>query len=125
METFVPDRNTMLEKNRYANVLCGCDTRVTLSGSSTDPMSTYINANYMHSDLEGAEQKYITTQAPLVTTAGDFWRMNWENKTNLVIMLTNFVEKGREKADPYWKDGSMLELENNMSVLTEVEETIG
>ena len=42
----------------------------------------------------GAAQQYIATQAPMESTAEDFWRMVWENKSDIVIMATNFQERG-------------------------------
>lgn len=55
--------------------------------------SNYINANF----VDGYEKQcaYIATQAPLAYTLGDFWRMVWETKSRIIIMLTNLTERGR------------------------------
>jgi protein tyrosine phosphatase len=43
----------------------------------------------------------ILTQAPIPTTFGDFWRMA-HHYDSTIVMLTQFVEHGRRKADQYW-----------------------
>ena len=32
-------------------------------------------------------QIYIATQAPMENTVGDFWRMIWEQRSTIVVML--------------------------------------
>ena len=55
--------------------------------------SNYINANFV--DGYAKSCAYIATQAPLMQTLADFWRMVWETKSRIVIMLTNLNERGR------------------------------
>lgn len=76
-------------KNRYYNVLPCNETRVKLRKSPD-----YINANWVGRD--------IATQAPIEETIEDFWRMVWENNVPCIVMLTNFFESDRKKADLYW-----------------------
>lgn len=43
---------------------------------------------------KGAPRQYIATQGPLETTQQDFWTMVWENRSEVIVMATNFQEKG-------------------------------
>lgn len=88
-------------KNRYANVLPLEDTRVVLSGSEKYPLSNYINANYISGSNTG-DRAYIATQGPLENTSCDFWRMVWEERVRVVVMLTNLFENGRNKCFHYY-----------------------
>lgn len=47
---------------------------------------------------------YIATQAPSSNTINDFWLMIWQEKTNIIVMVTNMVEMGRIKCEKYWPD---------------------
>lgn len=38
---------------------------------------------------------HIICAGPLVSTTDDFWRMVWEYKIAVIVMLTNCKEKGK------------------------------
>lgn len=71
-------------------------TRVTLEGGDPNVIgSDYINANYISGEVPGSEKHYIATQGCLPGTVNDFWRMMWQEKTLVIVMTTNEVERGR------------------------------
>ena len=46
--------------------------------------------------------RYIGSQGPLPSTVDDFWRMVWEQRVHLVLMLTAETEGRRVKCHQYW-----------------------
>jgi len=46
--------------------------------------------------------RYIGSQGPLPNTVADFWRMVWEQRVHLVVMLTAEMEGRRVKCQRYW-----------------------
>jgi len=86
-------------KNRYTNVLPLDKTRVVLSPLGDEEDSDYMNANYINGFRE---KEYIAAQGPLKETAGDFWRMVFEQKSNVVVMLTRLTEDQKIKCYRYW-----------------------
>ena len=71
-------------------------TRVILEGGDPNVIgSDYINANYISGEVPGSEKHYIATQGCLPGTVNDFWRMMWQEKTQVIVMTTNEVERGR------------------------------
>nr|KAF7432091.1 hypothetical protein H0235_005015 [Vespula pensylvanica] len=91
-------------KNRYCTVLPNPQSRVVLPvlpGSSDDPLSSYINANYIRG-YDGEDARYIATQGPLAHTVGDFWKMVWAEKVPVIVMMTRLHEAAKTKCDIYF-----------------------
>ncbi|XP_020849922.1 tyrosine-protein phosphatase non-receptor type 6 isoform X2 [Phascolarctos cinereus] len=95
-------------KNRYKNILPFDHTRVILQGRDSNiPGSDYINANYVKNQLVGADENakiYIASQGCLDATVNDFWQMVWQENSQVIVMTTREVEKGRNKCVPYWPE---------------------
>ncbi|KAL6116557.1 ptprr [Pungitius sinensis] len=88
-------------KNRYKTILPNPHSRVILK-SKSDPLSSYINANYIRGYL-GNEKAFIATQGPMVNTVNDFWLMAWQEEAPVVVMITKLKEKN-EKCVLYWPE---------------------
>lgn len=89
-------------KNRYTNILPWDHSRVKLLPTDDEEGSDYTNANYLPGDKHRRE--FIAAQGPLPATVDDFWRMVWENKVAVIVMLTQCVEKGKVKCEKYWPE---------------------
>ncbi|XP_027900945.1 tyrosine-protein phosphatase non-receptor type 5 [Xiphophorus couchianus] len=96
----------LVRKNRYKTILPNTHSRVILKSQDEDDfLSTYINANYLKG-YEDEEQAYIATQGPTVNTVGDFWRMVWQERSPIIVMITNLEEKN-EKCAEYWPEDTV------------------
>lgn len=87
-------------KNRYGNIKPYDITRVKLLPVEDEEGADYINANWMPGF--NSKREFIATQGPLPCTKDDFWRMIWEYNCKGIVMLTNCIEKGKNKCDYYW-----------------------
>ncbi|MBN3278013.1 PTN13 phosphatase, partial [Polyodon spathula] len=87
------------KKNRYKNILPYDATRVCLGNHGG-----YINASFIKMLVKDEEFVYIACQGPLPNTLADFWQMVWEQKSNVIAMMTQEVEGGKVKCQRYWPD---------------------
>ncbi|XP_075688353.1 receptor-type tyrosine-protein phosphatase C [Rhinoderma darwinii] len=87
-------------KNRYIDILPYDENRVVLSEIHGEPGSDYINASYINGFKE--PRKYIAAQGPKEETMNDFWRMIWEQKSTIIVMVTRCEEGNRNKCAQYW-----------------------
>ena len=71
-------------------------------GNNAKNGEEFINANF----VDGSDRcrAYIATQGPTLTQQGSggsgltlFWRMIWEQKAKVVVMMCNRVEAGQVK----------------------------
>ncbi len=44
--------------------------------------------------IYGDSKSYIATQGPLDHTRADFWKMVWEQQSQVIIMITDLEEQG-------------------------------
>ncbi|CAF5211822.1 unnamed protein product, partial [Rotaria magnacalcarata] len=78
-------------------------SRVKLSELPGDPLSTYINANYVNGYLT-EYRAFIATQGPLANTIVDFYRMIWQERVPVIVMITRLYEKNKAKCERYIPD---------------------
>ena len=103
-------------KNRYCDVLPNCASRIRLRTFEGCYASDYVNASLVSPDLfPFPAQPYIAAQAPLSACVADFWAMAWEQRCELVVMLTKERERAKDdstirKADRYWPNSSQQPL---------------
>ncbi|XP_077082764.1 receptor-type tyrosine-protein phosphatase C isoform X3 [Siphateles boraxobius] len=84
-------------KNRYVDILPYDYNRVPLlTGGERD----YINASFIEGYRE--PKKYIAAQGPKDETIDDFWRMVWEQKSSIIVMVTRCEEGNKIKCAQYW-----------------------
>ncbi|XP_074612301.1 receptor-type tyrosine-protein phosphatase S-like isoform X2 [Acropora palmata] len=88
-------------KNRYGNIASYDHSRVILEEIKGKSGSDYINASYIPT-YDEETMCYIATQGPTSVTVSDFWRMIWQEKCSVIVMLTNLVEQGKQKCEQYW-----------------------
>lgn len=86
------------QKNRYDDVAPNARSLVTLRQTGGE-LTKYINANFIRG---WGNRMYIATQAPMIHTIEDFWRMVWEQDVGMIAMVTGLVEGGRTKSERYW-----------------------
>ncbi|CAB1418992.1 unnamed protein product [Pleuronectes platessa] len=111
----------LVRKNRYKTILPNTHSRVKLNSlDEEDFLTTYINANYLNG-YGGEERAYIATQGPTVNTVGDFWRMVWQERTPIIVMITNLEEKN-EKCAEYWPEDTVSHEGIEITVLTVTQE---
>ncbi|KAH9490224.1 hypothetical protein Btru_036087, partial [Bulinus truncatus] len=85
-------------KNRYRNVLPYDISRVKLMNHAND----YINASHITVEAGDKTLRYIASQGPVLDSVSDFWRLLWQEKVNIVVMLTQLTENGKVKCHCYW-----------------------
>lgn len=114
LKRLTPVTRDISHRNRYGNILTYDDTRVKLK-TKTKEECDYINASY----CEVNKMKTIVSQGPLSHTADHFWKMAWEQNSNLIIMLTDFTEGRKEKCYPYFpRDVDTLITETDSYIIT-------
>ena len=47
-------------------------------------------------------------KGPLPNTLVDFWRLVWQERPSIIVMLTNVMEKNKIKCQQYWPDSGSV-----------------
>ncbi|MFH4974354.1 hypothetical protein AB6A40_001063 [Gnathostoma spinigerum] len=97
------------QKNRYRDIIPYDKNRVRLRSTDCDELKKendengdYINASFIQ--VPPADAVYIAAQAPLSSTLNDWFQLIRENNIDVVVMLCNLVELGKQKCERYWPD---------------------
>ncbi|KAJ0065543.1 hypothetical protein NL108_013105 [Boleophthalmus pectinirostris] len=93
-------KNCNAIKNRYVDILPYDYNRVQLTTGNGEQGCDYINASFIDGYKEA--KKYIAAQGPKEETITDFWRMVWEQKSSVIVMVTRCEEGNRPKCAQYW-----------------------
>lgn len=113
-------------KNRFKTILPFDQNRVKLincTNNSSDPnTSDYINANRIIPE-EKFGKTYLATQGPLPNTLNDFWSMIWQEKSQIILMITHEEEKGRVKCARYWPEPTEATNQNISQVYDDIKVT--
>lgn len=111
-------------RNRYPFILPNARTRVNLPEVPGDPLSIYINANFIKG-YKGRKQAYIATQGPLSCTVKDFWRMIWYHQCPIIVMITKLKERNETKCERYWPDPTFRMQEKYGDIVVTFDSAIG
>ncbi|KAI9599448.1 protein-tyrosine phosphatase-like protein [Syncephalis fuscata] len=79
------------ELNRYSNILPYNQTRVLLAPIRNPETGAVVHGDYINASW-----------GPLQRTVVDFWRMVWQEKARVLVMLTDTHERGKAKCNTYW-----------------------
>ena len=100
-------RNSVtLLKITFVPVLIGDDWRVILRENEGDYIhAVFVNVciiipyGFNFSQLQGYKQQraFIIAQSPMESTARDFWKMIYDRKCGVIVMLCDLVEDGEVK----------------------------
>jgi protein tyrosine phosphatase len=77
-------------------------SRVKLPMRNDDPLSMYINANYIAGYKDA--RSYVASQGPMSNTLGDFWCMIWQERVSNIVMITKLKERNKSKCEMYMPD---------------------
>ncbi|CAF4950143.1 unnamed protein product, partial [Rotaria sp. Silwood1] len=95
-------------KNRYGTIITSEHSRVKLSELPGNPLSTYINANYVNG-YSNEYHAFIATQGPLANTIINFYRMIWQEHVPVIVMITRLFEKNKAKCERYIPDSQAIQ----------------
>lgn len=108
-EAFLLSISAALERgqdHRYRNFWTFEHSRVQLKRplKDGDPSTKYINASFVNPlRYLGQHRVYVATQAPLPDTMPAFWGVVWEQRIEMILMLSREYEGGRLQCHNYWE----------------------
>ena len=58
----------------------------------------------MHACVQDTDYSLIVIVGPMQTTLVDFWRLIWQERPPIIVMVTNVMEGNRIKCQQYWPE---------------------
>ena len=116
---FIKIGNKGAKINRHNDILPYIYNAVPLDLTISEKnLDNYINASYIDDPIIKESKLFIATQGPLKETIPSFWKMIYNHKTKLVIMLSSNLEEIDGRSAIYWpKSKEILNFqENNLTV---------
>ncbi|XP_071851434.1 uncharacterized protein [Apostichopus japonicus] len=96
----VGEKKENRQKNRFRNMYTYDHSRVILKTIAEDDHSDYYNASHIMTPDE--KKLFIAAQGPNTASLNDFWRMVWSKNVSTIVMVTNLIEKGKDRCLQYW-----------------------
>ena len=119
-KNFIKIGNKGAKINRHNDILPYIYNAVPLDlNISEKNLDNYINASYIDDPIIKNSKLFIATQGPLKETIPSFWKMIYNHKTKLVIMLSSNLEEIDGRSAIYWpknKEEILNFQENNLSI---------
>ena len=102
-ENFIKIGNKGTKINRHNDILPYTFNAVPLNLNIKEKnIDNYINASYIDGPIKKEEKLFIATQGPLKETIPSFWKMIYNHKIKLVIMLSSRLEEAEGRNAIYW-----------------------
>ena len=117
---FIKVGNKGTKINRHNDILPYKYNAVPLDlNISEKNLDNYINASYINDPIRKESKLFIATQGPLKETIPSFWKMIYNHKTKLVIMLSSNLEEIDGRSAIYWpkeKENPLNFQDNNLCI---------
>ncbi len=127
-QNFTKITNSKIKLNRHNDILPYKYNNVTIDNNDNNlNVDNYINASYIDGPFKEDKKLFIATQGPLSGTIFSFWKMIISHNINLIIMLSNVSEEGREKSECYWpinKENDLIINKDNDNEKKDISEKI-
>ncbi|XP_071485584.1 receptor-type tyrosine-protein phosphatase kappa-like [Diadema antillarum] len=94
-------------KNRFQDILPLEKNRPYLASGGLEDSTDYINASFMNTFTE--KDVFVATQAPLPNTVVDMWRLVFDWKCPVIVML-NELDPTDKTCVQYWPDEGAVQL---------------
>ena len=113
-----------IKLNQYNDILPYKYNIVSLDDSKNEiNADNYINASYITNPLNNKQKIIIATQTPLKDTINSFWKMIYNNKIKLIIMLSDNSKNEEKNMKLYFpkEKGNILEINNSENSKIKIE----